>query len=213
MSFSVHGQLLLFVLMMLPAGARADTTLLYDNTTTDTFDTVLYSVGPYTALGDQLHLLSAGYATQAVVEMYNNGSAGAFDAELDFFDVGSPVGAEFGSFDLTGISSPGSDVIHITFDLGGGLAVPQDLLFAVSISNAGPGMDLGLDMFDPPTVGSSDNSYMIAASGGSYFELGTNSENVYFRLSGAPAVSAPEASSAVLLGAGLVMIGCTRRRC
>jgi hypothetical protein len=182
-------------------------TLLYDNTTTPTFDTVFYFSGPYTALGDQVELISPGTASQAEVELFNGGDAGTFDAELDFFDVGSPVGAPLGSFDLTDISSVGSDVIDLTIDLGAGLPVPEDLIFTVSVSNMSPNMDLGVDMFEPPTVGSSDNSFMIAESGGVYSQLVTNSENVYFQLSGTASVSTPEASSLTLLEIGLLMMG------
>jgi hypothetical protein len=180
-------------------GARAGTTLLYDNTTTDTGDTILYSVGPYTALGDQLSLISQGLATQAKVQMYNNGNAGTFDAELDFFQLGGPVGSQLGSFDLTGLASVGSDVINLTFNLGSSFNVPQDMIFMVSVSNQSPGMDLGLDMFEPPAVGSSDNTYMIAESGGVYSQLPTSNENVYFQLSATAIAAAPEPSSLALL--------------
>jgi hypothetical protein len=183
------------------------TTALYDNTTTDTLDTVFYSIGPYTALGDQIQLISAGIATQAEVEMYNNGAAGTFDAELNFLSVGSPVGSSLGSFNLSGISSSGLDVIDMTFNLGAGLTVPEDLIFTLSLSNVSPGIDLGVDMFEPPTAGSSDNSFMIAESSGLYSQLGTNSENVYFQLSGTPSTSVPEVSSLVLLGTGLLVMG------
>ena len=200
--------LLPFALLMLGCAPGARATILYDNTTTDTFDTFLYSLGPpYTALGDQIHLISAGTADQAKVEMFNNGDAGTFDVELDFYNVGSPVGSLLGSFDLTDIASVGSDVIDLTFDLGAGLSVPQDLIFTVSVSNTSPNMDLGVDMFEPPTVGSSDNTFMIAESDGVFSQLGTNSENVYFQLSGTASVSTPETSSLTLLGTGLLVIG------
>jgi hypothetical protein len=200
--------LLPFALLMLGCAPGMRATLLYDNTTTNTFDTVFYSFGPpYTALGDQIQLISAGTASQAEVELFNNGDAGTFDAELDFFNVGSPVGSPLGSFDLTDIPSVGSDVIDLTFDLGAGLAVPEDLIFTVSVSNMSPNMDLGVDMFEPPTMGSSDNSFMIAESGGVYSQLVTNSENVYFQLSGTPSVSTPEASSLTLLETGLLIMG------
>jgi len=94
-------------LLMLTTASGAWASLLYDNTSTDTGDTVLYSIGPYTALGDQIQLDSAGVATQAEVELFNNGVAGTFDAELDFFNVGSPVGSFLGSSALTDISSVG----------------------------------------------------------------------------------------------------------
>jgi hypothetical protein len=178
---------------------RAET-VLYDNTTTDTMDTVLYSIGSYTALGDQLHLISPGLATQAEVQMFNIGNAGTFDAELDFFQVGDPVGSQLGAFHLTGIASTGSDVIDMNFDLGAMLNVPQDIVFTVSISNPTAGMDLGLDMFDPPTAGSSDNTFMIAESGGTYSQLPVSGENVYFQLSGT-ASAAPEPSGLAMLAA------------
>jgi hypothetical protein len=194
-------------LLMLTTASGAWASLLYDNTSTDTGYTVLYSIGPYTALGDQIQLDSAGVATQAEVELFNNGSAGTFDAELNFFDVGSPVGSFIGSSDLTDISSVGGDVLDLSFDLGGGLAVPQDLIFTVTVSNASAGLDLGVDMFEPPTVGSSDNSFMIVESDGIYYTFDTNSENVYFQLSGTESVAAPEASSCALLGNALLVIG------
>jgi hypothetical protein len=198
-----------FALLMLGCASGARATVLYDNTTTDTLDTFLYSLAqpPYTALGDQIHLISAGTANQAQVEMFNNGDAGTFDATLDFFNVGSPVGSSLGSFDVTNISSVGQDVIDITFNLSGGLSVPQDLIFTVSVSNTSPNMDLGVDMFEPPTVGSSDNSFMIAQSGGVYSQLGTPSENVYFQLSGTTGTSTPEASSFTMLGTSLMTMG------
>jgi hypothetical protein len=194
-------------LLLLGCALAGRATTLYDNTVTDTLDTVFYSIGPYSALGDQIQLISAGTATQAEVEMFNNGSAGTFDAQLNFYNVGSPVGSLLGSFILSNISSEGSDVIDMTFDLGAGLTVPEDLIFTVSLNNVGAGMDLGVDMFEPPDVGSSDNSFMIVESGGLYSTLGTNSENVYFQLNGTAGTSAPEASSLVLLGTGLLGMG------
>ena len=164
-----------------------------------------------------MHLISTGVATQASVEMFNNGAAGTFDAELALFLVGSspasPVGASLGTFNVTGISSAGGDVIDFNFTMGAGIAVPQDLIFTLSVSNLSPNMDLGVDMFEPPTVGSSDNSFMIAATSTlSYIQLGTVSENVYFQLMGQADFAVPEPSSAALLLAGLVMTVLAARR-
>src|SRR5579884_3784205 len=106
--------------------ARADL-LLYNNTSNDTGDTVLYSVGPYIALGDQIQLISAGTATQAKIELFNNGTAGSFDATLNLFDTGAPVGPQIASSTISGVQTNGSDVIDLTFGLGA-VTVPQDLI-------------------------------------------------------------------------------------
>ena len=195
--------------LLLGFTSASSAVVLYNNTATDTFDTQLYSAvqPPYTALGDQIHLISPGIADQAEVELFNNGDAGTFDAELDFFDVGLPVGSSLGSFRVTKISSVGNDVIDLTFNLGSGLTVPQDLIFTVTVSNTSPNLDLGVDMFEPPTVGSSDNTFMIVQSGGVYSQLQTADENVYFQLSGTTGTSAPEASSLTMLGSSLLVMG------
>ena len=74
----------------------------------------------------------------------------------------------------------------------------------------GAPLDLGVDMFEPPVVGSSDNTFMIAATSGpvysqipSFGSLG-QPENVYFELSG---TTAPESSSLMLFGNGLIALG------
>ncbi len=180
--------------------------LLYDNTSIDTFDTIFYSVGPYSALGDQIQLTSAGTATQALVELFNNGTAGTFDVELDFFDVASPVGALLGTFILPGVSSTGGDVLDLSVNLGAGIQLPQNVIFLISIQNqSSSDIDVGVDMFAGPTVGASDSSFIIAASPGpDYFPLPTNNENVYFQLSGNASTTVPETSTLALLGIGLL---------
>lgn len=202
-------QLLLLALLVTGVASQLPAAvILYDNTAVDTSDTIFYSIGPYTALGDQIQLASAGTATQANVELFNNGSASTFDAELDLFQVGSPIGAFLGSFVLSGISSLGSDVLDLTFNLGAGIPVPQDLVFLISVDNqSSSSMDLGVDMFAGPTIGASDPNFMIAASAGPvYFQLPTNNENVYFQLSGTASAAVPETSTLSLLGAGLLLL-------
>jgi hypothetical protein len=141
--------------------------LLYDNTTNDTGDTLLFSSGPYSGIGDQIHLVAASDdSASALLQLFNAGGPGTFDIELRFYQVGAPVGAQIGgAFTLTGIASTGLDAINLQFALGG-LHVPQDLIFVASVANATSGMDLGLDLFEPPGTGSSDNTFLIVDSGG-----------------------------------------------
>src|ERR1035441_2493748 len=115
--------------------------LLYDNTTTDTLQTVPYSAGPYTGIGDQIHMVAAGNAVSALLQLYNAGAAGTFDAELRFYQVGAPVGAQVGgAFTVTGVTSTGGDIINLEFALGG-LALPQDVIFIASVNPSSSDMD------------------------------------------------------------------------
>jgi len=184
--------------------------LLYDNTTVDTSETVFYSIGPYTGLGDQIQLPSAGTATQAKIELFNNGDAGTFDVDLDLFPVGSLVGT---SFLLSGVSSSGGDVIDLTFNLGPGVPVPQDLVFLLSVSNqSSPNMDLGVDLFAGPTVGFSDPTFMIVASAGPGYSDIPSDANVYFQLSGTPTATTPEPSTLAGLCGGFALLLFLRHR-
>jgi hypothetical protein len=194
---------ILFVLLGAKMAQASE--LLYDNTTTDTFNTVFYSSG-YDALGDQIQLVSPGIANGASVEFYNQGGAGTFDAELSLYNLGSPVGSLIGSSTVTGISTVGSDVIDVNFDLSS-VTVPQDLVFAVSLNNVSQGVDPGLDLFEPPAVGSSDPTFMIASSGAGFFELpapASETTDLYFQLVGDAGEISPEPSTMGLIGMGLI---------
>jgi len=63
------------------SGAAAGT--VYDNTITDTFNTVFYSTGPYAQIGDLVTLGGVDrILTAASVQFYNNGDTGTFSAIL-----------------------------------------------------------------------------------------------------------------------------------
>jgi hypothetical protein len=178
---------------------------LYDNTALDTGNALLYSVGPYSGIGDQIRLASNGRADYAQLQFFNAGAAGSFDVQLRFYEVGAPVGALIGSaFTLNDVQSTGSDVIDVSFYLQG-LALPQDLVFVATI-NADAGMDLGINLFEPPVVGLSDNTFMIVDTGSS-FQAFSSYENVYFQIT-----AIPEPSTLALTGAALAACAVLRRR-
>src|SRR5262245_22309411 len=184
---------------------------IYSNTTTDTLDTLAYGANGFTQIGDQVHLAGVDrLATLATVQFFNLGLAGTFDATLRFFNVGAPVGSQIGSaFVLTGIAAPANDIFNVAFTLPN-LLVPDELIFTVSVGGSSAGVNIiGLDMFEPPTVGSSDNTFAIANNGANFLQTGTANENVFFELQ---ATSVPEPATAGVAGSALLALALLRRR-
>jgi hypothetical protein len=193
------------VLALAAAPAAFGGALLYDNTTTDTYNALLYSAGAYTGIGDQVRLAFTAPADFARLQLFNAGGAGVFDVELRFFETGAPVGAQIGGpFTVTGIASAGFDVLDVTFDLDG-LALPQDVIFVASV-RADPWMDLGLTLFQPPAIGSSDETSLIVADDFGFNQAFSANENVYFQIT-----AIPEPSTFALIASAL-LLGCALRR-
>jgi hypothetical protein len=183
--------------------------VVYQNTTTDTNQTYSYSVNAVTQFGDQISLIGTERAaTYALVQLFNQGSAGTADITLRLFNIGSPVGTQIGpDFVNNGVLLPALDVVNVGFNLPD-VTVPDNLIFLVSFANQGPGVDiLGLDLFEPPTVGFSDNTFAIGYDG-AYVVKATSGMNVFFELD----ANAPEPSTVVLVGAAAALLMLKRRR-
>ena len=192
-------------LLLLLSGICRGTTL-YDNSSFDTGDTLFFSVGPYTAIGDAIQLAQAGRADTATVQFYNNGGTGTFNAVLRFFEASgsaaSPLGAQIGSdFSITGVSAPSGSSFNAAFETAG-LVLPTDVIFTLSITQ-GTGVDLGLNLFDPPTVGSSSDAFLIVGKATTYAEIGTanNDANLFLTLS-----TVPEPGLLGYVGIGMVAL-------
>lgn len=206
------------VLVSLLAPIALHATIVFSNTTNDTGNTFLYSFGPYVEIGDQIALVSTQRAANtAVTQFFNNGgSAGTFDATLRFFQVGAPVGAQIGgSFTATGNSIASLGVLNVSWALGG-LVLPDNVIFTLSVSNLTGSPDLGLDLFDAPTVGTSSNAFFIAAKSGPIYSQVSSGDvpadsNVYFSLD-ASAASVPEPGTMLLTLLALPAFALARRR-
>src|SRR4051794_15906270 len=138
-------------------------TIVYSNTTTDTGDTLVYQANGFTQIGDQVHLAGTDrLATLATVQLFNSGTAGTINTTFRLFNVGLPVGTQIGSdFVLTGVAAPAADIFNVSFSLPN-LLVPDDLIFTVQVDSSSSGVQLlGVDMFEPPTIGSSNGSFAI----------------------------------------------------
>ena len=180
---------------------------LYSNVCTDT-GSVFY-FGTYQSVGDQFTPLGGG-SKQATVRVANRGIGGVFTAQLNFFQGGTNVPFA-GDFLVNDQPISAGAVIDLTFDItfiGFAKSFGPDTTFLVSISNQTTGLDLGLSLFDPPTVGSSDNTFLVTKGGpggpGLTHTSGTGA-NVFFQLDSSPV---PEPSSFILIsiaGIGVVI--------
>jgi hypothetical protein len=196
------------------SGASAAT--VYGNTTTDTFNTVFYSTGSYEQIGDLVTLGGVDRVlTAAYVQFFNNGDAGTFSAILRFWNLGAPVGTQIGGdYQVDETSIDALSVLTVPFSLPS-LLVPDSLIFSVQIFNTTAGMDLGLNFFDPPTVGSSGNTALIVKD--ESFQTSITPEglgNLYLGLdatSGAPETSTPEPSTGTMLSGIAILVFLSRR--
>lgn len=178
----------------------------YNNTETDTFDTVVYSANAYTEIGDRIKLAGTERsANSATVQFYNAGTGGGdFGATLNFYSLGlnDAVGSALGtSYSVAG--NVGVDgILDVTWLLAG-LDLPDELFFTVSVNNFAAGMDLGLNLFDPFTIGSSDGGFFVARdrdtnSIGQRSTLGGH-DNIYFQLNATDGNRIPEPGTAGLM--------------
>jgi hypothetical protein len=209
-------RVVLSVIVAFSFPAAALGTITYSNTTTDTLQDISYAANGFTRIGDEITLAGTDrLATSAVVQFFSDGSAGTFDATLELFNVGSPVGAQIGSgATVTGISvagDPNGDEVNVTFTLPN-LLVPDSLIFAVSIANLSSGAAIdGLELDDPVTIGSSDPTFAVANSGSGLTTVGTL-DNVFFELNATSSSAVPEPATAGLAGSALLALALRRRR-
>lgn len=182
--------------------------IVYDNTSTDTLNTIFYSAGTYQQIGDLVTLGGIGRnLSGATVQFFNNGDAGTFDAVLRLWNQGAPVGSQIGTgYQLTGLGIDSGVTKNVTFLLPN-LLVPDNLVATVQLLNASTGTDLGLDLFDPPTLGSSDNTQLIVndGTGFSTSSVARGSGDLYLQLTGDIGTTAPEPSTAIMVGGGLIL--------
>lgn len=189
----------------------------YSNTTTDTLITYVYSAIGADHIGDTVTL--EGFhrtVTNASVQFFNLGAGGTFSAALSFWNVGAPVGAQIGaSYLLDGLSIGALDILTVTFG-NLDLLVPDSVVVTVAISNVASGVDLGLNAFEPPSIGTSDSASIIVGVGNgpaaSFSASSTNAGvgNLYLHLE---ATSVPEPTMLVLsFGAALLVLGAARKK-
>jgi hypothetical protein len=203
---------LLVVLCLVTAVCRAGP--VYDNTSIDTLNSVMFSTG-YSQLGDQVQLAAPSQLASLETQFFNLGGDTTFDATLSFYMTGTltQIGS---SFTVTGLFIGAFESLNVAFLNLGGLDVPADVIVMLAIGNLSGDGDLGLNLFDAPTVGSSSNQSYFANAGAGLVEESTLSgvDNVYFRINAVSTAThdVPEPSTIWLVLALMPGLICLRQR-
>ncbi len=176
--------------------------ILYDNTTVDTFGGYSFVVNGWTQIGDRITLGGPGSLPvgSVSVQFFNGGTDATFDAILQFWEANGPVGPAIGSsYSLRGINLVSGGVQTATFG-GLSLQLPGTVVFTIRLENVSVGADIGLTAFDPPAVGSSDNSRIVVHDGSGFAEslVSAGQGNLYLQMQ-----AVPEPSSLFLGAVGL----------
>lgn len=227
-AWAIPALALLLVAVANPPAARAE--IVYDNTLFDTFLTVPYSLG-IDEIGDQVTMTRPGTITDFQVELFNFADdSGTADFTLFIHAVGpgNTVGTLLGSASVTGVAIPSvSDGGFFDVLLTGlSIVVPQEIIWLLAL-DAVSNLDLefGPNLYDPPTIGSSDPEFAWLRIGPNYFDfsLGADPANFNARITMEPLAPPPPGSGvpepATTLLAGVVLAGAalaarrqTRRR-
>ncbi|MBL8214526.1 MAG: PEP-CTERM sorting domain-containing protein [Bryobacterales bacterium] len=168
------------------ATAVSHAAVLYNNTTGDQQFSAVYSTG-FTHIGDRVQLGAESTLDSLDTQFYNVGTDATFDATVTFYEAGSPLGNAIGSsFTVTGISITGATSQTVSFTNLGSLLVPADLVVIFTVQNVSAGGDIGVNFFDPPSVGTSSNTFFITNDGTGFAESWTllDIDNLYLLVNG-----------------------------
>ncbi|MBL0937662.1 MAG: hypothetical protein IBJ03_02145 [Gemmatimonadaceae bacterium] len=196
--------------MAAPLPAQLST--VYDNSSFDTFITYAFSAVNATRIGDVAQLEGMNrLLSNLSIQLYNfSGSSGFFDAQLELYNYDGSIGPLIGNASVSGVGINGNGTQTVTFtDLD--LVVPDQFAFVIGISSIVGAIDVGLNIFGPPTIGSSDDAHLLVDYG-SGIQDGTTAQgegNLYMVANALP-VSEP--STALLIVFGLASLTCAAQR-
>lgn len=152
--------------------------VIYNNPASGLPDTVMFGAGSYLWIGDEIQLTGTQrVGTQATVQFFNAGVSGAFEAVLQFWQIGAPVGAPLGSELVVAAVAPEMADFTVTIPLLA-LQLPNNgVAFTLGVRNVASGADLGVNLYGGALPGS------IIVNTGSFGTLsGVNASDLFFLL-------------------------------
>jgi len=202
-------------LFLLAGCASWADTLLYSNVTNNTGFTDSFIQNGLVEAGDQITLNTPNsfFAAQtAETSLFNSaGDGGTADVTLRLYavDALNNLGPLLLSSTLVGFNIAADTSAPLTF-ANLNTIVPSTLVWTLSYTTTDP-IALELEAFDPPTVGSSDNTtvWWDTGSGLTLTSPGFDTENYNFQLSGA---DVPEPGCLILTIFGIAGLSAGRLR-
>lgn len=181
---------------------------IYQNNVTDTGFVDSFTTNSLLAGGDLVQFAPATprYLVVASTGFWNLSSTvgGTVDVTLDLWSVvGGLPGGNLYSGTLSSVNAAANSFVMTDFNPN--ITVPDDIIWTLSFSNpSNPLMEFGLPAFDPPTIGGSDNTFVIWSTSPGVFTQASfpDSANYYFE-----AQATPEPATFVLCGATLLLLG------
>ncbi len=188
--------------MALMAGPVVAGPIFYSNIipANDTMTDIAFTAGPYDGIGDSVTFSGPVTVDDALLELFNTGSAGTFDASLAFYQVGSPVASQIGSaFTMTGNSAAANSYVGLDFQLNQ-LALPTSTVFILQLSNVTSGVVLGEELYSGTTAGTNTPGTAIVLQGAAFSQIATPGGNPGFNIE-----DVPEPGTLLFLASGLAL--------
>jgi hypothetical protein len=211
--------------VLLTTGAAVQAIPLYDNSTVDTGSSLNFVNG--VTIGNEIKLgsgISSALVTGFSFEIFSTLAAFTSpNVQMQAFlyaNNGAPFngyptpGTALYSSGLFSLQTPqqysGINAVTLNFN-GLNVAVGNDFTLAVVVTGLASGDTVGMELFDPATVGQNFGDYWLNNNGGGWSLLSTGSRTDFgARIEGTPTPDA--ASTAGLLGLGLSSLCLLRRK-
>jgi hypothetical protein len=198
--------------LLLAAAATLSADTVYSNVSANGGFVDLFGINNILEAGDQISLNGSGPTwtlNSAIASLYNNsGDSGTANVTLNIYSFsGMSLGALITSSTLNNVSFNPGAATQMTFNGLGGGPVGRDLAWTLQFTG-GVGLDLGLEIYTPPGVGTSDSNFALwnTGSGLNQYSSGFGGDDYYFALDATPSgvSTVPEPSSAWLMVLGCV---------